>query len=105
MHFHLEKAVTLLGGEGRIQYAELSDESVLEVDMAVCGIGAVPAVHFLEDAGILENGVVPVNEHMCTGVEGIYAAGDIATVRDGTTGLRHRIEHWTEAVQQGHRAR
>jgi len=104
VHFHLGKAVTLLRGEGRIQFAELSDESVLEVDMVVCGIGAVPAVHFLEDAGIVENGAVPVDEQMCTSVEGIYAAGDIALVQDAITGTRRRVEHWTEAVQQGQHA-
>jgi NADPH-dependent 2,4-dienoyl-CoA reductase/sulfur reductase-like enzyme/nitrite reductase/ring-hydroxylating ferredoxin subunit len=102
--FHLGKTVTLLRGEGRIQFAQLSDETLLEVDLVLCCIGAIPATHFLEDAGIVEQGAVPVDEHMRTRVEDIYAAGDIAVVRDGQTGEARRITHWTEALQQGQHA-
>lgn len=104
VHFHLGRSVTALRGEGRVQGAELSDESTLEVDMVVAGIGIVPAVHFLEDAGIVDHGAIPVNEQMCTRAEGIYAAGDIAQVQDLVTGGRRRVEHWTEAMQQGRHA-
>ena len=104
VHFHLEKTVTLLGGEGKIQFAQLSDESSLEVDMVLCGIGAVPAVHFFEESGIVENGAVPVDEHLCTSEEGIYAAGEVAIVQDLKTGKRRRTEHWTEAIHQGRHA-
>jgi NADPH-dependent 2,4-dienoyl-CoA reductase/sulfur reductase-like enzyme/nitrite reductase/ring-hydroxylating ferredoxin subunit len=102
--FHLGKTVALLRGEARIQFAQLSDETLLEVDVVLCCIGAVPATHFLEDAGIVKQGAVPVDEHMQTSVEDVYAAGDIAVVRDSKTGSDRRITHWTEALQQGRHA-
>ena len=124
VQFHLGKTVTALKGEGRVQSAELSDESLLDVDLVVCGIGAVPATHFLEDAGIVEGGEVPVDEQMCTAVQDIYAAGDIAlltpgssrghgrgrdrrqsgSARNSSMETHRRIQHWTEAVQQGQHA-
>jgi NADPH-dependent 2,4-dienoyl-CoA reductase/sulfur reductase-like enzyme len=111
--------VTALKGEGRVQCAVLSDESRIDVDMVICGMGAVPATHFLEDAGIVEGGALPVDDKMCTTAQDIYAAGDIALLNlDGRRGLGsrssrgrsvalefpRRVQHWTEAVQQGRHA-
>jgi NADPH-dependent 2,4-dienoyl-CoA reductase/sulfur reductase-like enzyme/nitrite reductase/ring-hydroxylating ferredoxin subunit len=104
VHFHLGRSVIALRGEDSVKWAELSDESTLEVDMVVAGIGIVPAVHFLEDAGIVDHGAIPVDEQMCTSAERIYAAGDIVQVQDLITGGRRRVEHWTEAMQQGRHA-
>ncbi len=102
--FHLGKSVVRLTGEGSVEGAELSDESTLKADMVVAGIGIIPAVHFFEDIGIVENTVIPVDEHMATGVEGIYAAGDNTLVRDFITGGMRHVEHWSEAMQQGQHA-
>jgi len=104
VHFHLGLTVVSLKGDDMVREAELSDESSLPVDIVIAGTGIIPAVHFLEEAGIVENYVVPVDGQMRTKTEGIYAAGDIALVPDFLTGGKRRVEHWTEAMQQGQHA-
>jgi apoptosis-inducing factor 3 len=75
----------------------------VEADFVIIGVGVQPRVEFLEGTGIVENGAVPVDEHMQTRMPGIYAAGDIAALPDPDSG-RRRVEHWVAAERQGQRA-
>jgi NADPH-dependent 2,4-dienoyl-CoA reductase/sulfur reductase-like enzyme/nitrite reductase/ring-hydroxylating ferredoxin subunit len=106
VQFHLGLRVVRLEGDGTVKRVVLSDETMLSADMVVAGLGIVPAVHFLESSGLVEHNAVPVDEHLQTRVEDIFAAGDIALVPDFLTGGKRRVEHWTEAMRQGcHAAR
>ncbi len=53
---------------------------------------------------LVEEGAVPVDEHLRTEVPNVYAAGDIARVPSPLTGESHRIEHWAVAERQGQHA-
>jgi NADPH-dependent 2,4-dienoyl-CoA reductase/sulfur reductase-like enzyme/nitrite reductase/ring-hydroxylating ferredoxin subunit len=106
VRFHLGLNVLRLKGEDTVHGVELSDEKTLPADMVIAAIGILPAVHFLESSGLVENNAIPVDSRLQTGVEGIYAAGDIALIPDFLTGGKRRVEHWTEAMRQGcHAAR
>jgi NADPH-dependent 2,4-dienoyl-CoA reductase/sulfur reductase-like enzyme len=93
--------VTGLEGEGRVERVRLSDGSVLDADLVVVGVGAVPNTAWLESSGLgLDNGIV-CDETLSTGAEGVYAAGDVARWHNSLFDRPMRLEHWTSAAEQG----
>jgi NADPH-dependent 2,4-dienoyl-CoA reductase/sulfur reductase-like enzyme len=92
--------VTDVVGESRVTGVALSDGSLVDADVVVVGIGVIPNTEWLASAGLtLDNGIV------CDGsgqaAPGVYAAGDVARVANQWHGDSPRIEHWTNAVEQG----
>ncbi|UUZ59518.1 NAD(P)/FAD-dependent oxidoreductase [Nocardioides sp. B-3] len=81
---------------------QLSDGTVLEVDLLVVGIGIEPATELAERAGAATERGVLVDESMRTSVPGLYAAGDVASRRLGGRLIRH--EHFASAQAQGEAA-
>jgi NADPH-dependent 2,4-dienoyl-CoA reductase/sulfur reductase-like enzyme len=53
------------------------------------------------NSGLRANDGVVVNEYLETSVDGIYAAGDVASYHDTLFDKRRRVEHWDNAVSQG----
>jgi 3-phenylpropionate/trans-cinnamate dioxygenase ferredoxin reductase subunit len=85
-------------GEGRVERVLLADGSAVEADVVVVGIGVVPETGWLEGSGLtLENGVVC--DATLAAAPGVVAAGDVARWPLG--GQMVRIEHWTNATEQG----
>jgi len=102
----VECGVTIASIEGdtAVTGVRLADGRLFPADLLIVGIGAVPATDWLEGSGLtLENGIV-CDETLFTGVEGIWAAGDAARWLDPAVGALTRIEHWTNAIDQGIRA-
>lgn len=105
---HIEQGVDFKSGTG--VEAFLGEGSVagvkttageVEADLVVVGVGAAPRTGLAEMAGLeLKNGV-PVDAGLRTGVEGIYAAGDIANQFHPFYEGRIRVEHWANARRQG----
>lgn len=81
----------------------LDDDSIIEADLVVAGVGVRPRTALAEGAGLVTDRGVVVDEYLETSAPGIYAAGDIASYRDGAGG-RRRIEHWVVAQRQGQTA-
>jgi len=104
VRFHLGKTVTEIRGKRRVEEVVLSDGGRIATDAVVAGLGIVPAVEYLKDTGVVEEGVVPVNGRLETGVRGIFAAGDIAVVTDRPSGEKRRVEHWVVAERMGQHA-
>ncbi|MEV5835632.1 FAD-dependent oxidoreductase [Nocardia sp. NPDC052112] len=93
--------VTGLEGDGRVERVLLSDGTAIEADLVVVGIGAIPVTGWLEGSGLrLDNGVV-CDERLWTGVDGVYAAGDVARWHNPLFDRLMRLEHWTSAAEQG----
>jgi NADPH-dependent 2,4-dienoyl-CoA reductase/sulfur reductase-like enzyme len=73
----------------------------IEAFLAVVGVGVEPATGFLEGSGIeLDDGVV-VDDHFRASVDNVYAIGDVARFDDTVAGRPRRIEHWSNADNQG----
>ncbi len=93
-------------GGGQVRGVRLGDGTVVAADVVVVGVGVVPETAWLEGSGLtLDNGVVC--DETCLAAPGIVAAGDVARwpnpLFDGTP---MRLEHWTNATEQGvHAAR
>jgi NADPH-dependent 2,4-dienoyl-CoA reductase/sulfur reductase-like enzyme len=83
----------------------LATGEVLPADLVVAGIGAVPATGWLEGSGLTlherDRGVV-CDATLAAGPPGVYAAGDVAHVANPLfDGEPMRLEHWTNAAEQG----
>jgi NADPH-dependent 2,4-dienoyl-CoA reductase/sulfur reductase-like enzyme len=93
-------SVADVSGESRVASVVLSDGSRIDADVVVVGIGVTPNTEWLEGSGLtLDNGIV-CND--CgEAAPGVYAAGDVARVANRWHGDSPRIEHWTNAVEQG----
>jgi NADPH-dependent 2,4-dienoyl-CoA reductase/sulfur reductase-like enzyme len=86
----------------------LDDGQIIEADLVVAAVGSVPNVGWLADTGLdLSAGVIC--DHMCVpvgsigedGVVSVVAAGDAASWFNPLYERQMRVEHWTNAIEQG----
>jgi len=97
----LGEEVAAFAGDSWLRAVTTKSGLAVEADLAVVGVGVVPAVEFLRGSGLaLSNGVV-VNERFETSAPGVYAVGDVANVFDPQYGRHRRIEHWSNASYHG----
>jgi 3-phenylpropionate/trans-cinnamate dioxygenase ferredoxin reductase subunit len=98
----LGTGVAALRGAKDVEAVVLDDGRVEVADVVVVGIGVVPRTELADGAvGLrVDNGIV-VDEHLATGVEGIFAAGDVANAWHPHYGRHLRVEHWANALHQG----
>ena len=99
--------VTVAGilGEERAEGVRLADGTVLVADVVVVAIGAAPETAWLGGSGlVVDDGVVcDASLHAAPYV---VAAGDVARVPGSPGEGTLRLEHWTNAAEQGaHAAR
>ncbi|MEU6083886.1 FAD-dependent oxidoreductase [Streptomyces sp. NPDC047108] len=88
-------------GDGRAERVVLSDGSALATDLVVVGVGAEPAADWCADSGVATAEGVLCDRHLATSAPGVYAAGDIARWHNPLFGREMRLEHWTNAAEQG----
>jgi len=82
----------------------LSDETQLDADAVVVGIGVAANIGWLEGSGLaLENGIV-CEASLCAGPPAVYAIGDAANWLNELFDRRMRVEHWINAGEQGRHA-
>ena len=87
--------------ELRADGVELGDGTLVPADVVVVGIGVAPATGWLLDSGLeLRDGVV-CDATLAAGPPLVYAAGDIARWPNELYGEEMRVEHWTNAAEQG----
>ena len=78
----------------------LDDGSVLDADAVVVGIGVVPTTAWLEGSGLeIADGVVA--DATLHAADDVVVAGDVARWFDQKLDALVRIEHWTNAAEQG----
>ncbi len=102
----------LIGGEGRVVAAELSDGGRIEADLVVVALGAVRNTEWLQGSGLsADEGGLDCDAHgFALDEEGqpdqrILAAGDVARFPHPLyDGRRVALEHWSHAVAQGQHA-
>ncbi len=80
----------------------LEDGRTIAADLIVVGIGAVPNVELAQDAGLVIDNGIAVDEHLRTSVPDIFAAGDCCSFPlRHYGGRRVRLEAWRNAQDQG----
>jgi 3-phenylpropionate/trans-cinnamate dioxygenase ferredoxin reductase subunit len=94
--------VRLVGMDGRVAAAELSDGSMLDVDFVIVGIGVTPNDRLARESGLdVGNGIV-VDEHTRSSDRDIHAVGDCALLP--WRGQHVRLESVQNAVDQAEAA-
>jgi NADPH-dependent 2,4-dienoyl-CoA reductase/sulfur reductase-like enzyme len=84
----------------RVNGVALVDGSVIPADVVVVGVGVSPTTQWLEDSGLeIDNGVKA--DATLHGADDVVVAGDLARWFDERLGTETRIEHWTNAAEQG----
>jgi NADPH-dependent 2,4-dienoyl-CoA reductase/sulfur reductase-like enzyme len=94
-------------GKERVTGVVLSSGEVIDVDLIVVGVGALPATGWLIGSGVAlspADGGVMCDEYLRTSVAGVYAAGDVVHWPNGLLGVTMRLENWTNASDQGTQA-
>jgi 3-phenylpropionate/trans-cinnamate dioxygenase ferredoxin reductase component len=95
----LGAGVAALEGGSRVERIRLADGSCVAADVVVVGIGVRPETGWLEGSGLrLDDGILC--DEACQAAPGIVAAGDVARWPNRRYGMRMRVEHWTNAVEQ-----
>ena len=96
-----DDTVAAFEGAERVERITTQGGHRIECDFVVVGLGVEPATDLLAGTGVeIDNGVL-VDEYCRTGVEGIYAAGDVANHYHPVFKRHIRIEHWQNALKQG----
>jgi 3-phenylpropionate/trans-cinnamate dioxygenase ferredoxin reductase component len=97
----LGQGVEAFEGDGTVGSVRTSGGRVVECDFAVVGIGIAPRTQLAGDAGIaVDNGIV-VNASLETSASGVFAAGDVANAWHPFYEQHIRVEHWSNALNQG----
>lgn len=102
---HSRKGVDLRCGVGvagiDTEGVHLADGTTVPADVVVVGIGVVPNVEWLAGSGAeLQDGVLCDETLAVVGLPKVWAAGDVVRWPHARYG-EIRIEHWTNAVEQG----
>ena len=109
VNVRLGVAVEAIEGSDRPERVRLSDGSVVAADVVVVGIGVTPTTAWLEGSGVdVADGILCDSRLrvMAGGVPlpGVVAAGDVARWAHPGRGEHIRVEHWTNAAEQGEAA-
>lgn len=102
VELRLGATIDSIHGFGAVDAVVLGDGRTEQVDLVVVGVGVRPRTELAETTAALQvdNGIV-VDEHLWTGVPGVYAAGDVANAFHPHYGRHVRVEHWANALNQG----
>jgi NAD(P)H-nitrite reductase large subunit len=77
------------------------DKTKLSCDMVVLAIGVRPNIELINGSGIKTNQGIIVDSTMQTNKKNIFAAGDIAEVREQIEGSIGSFAIWPNAIEQG----
>jgi 3-phenylpropionate/trans-cinnamate dioxygenase ferredoxin reductase subunit len=91
-------------GNGNVHALRLSDQSIVEVDHIVVGVGVEPDISWLAGSGLDQSGGIPVDPHGRTSIDRVFASGDAAATLDERRGRYIAGSHWEAAGRQGARA-
>jgi 3-phenylpropionate/trans-cinnamate dioxygenase ferredoxin reductase component len=88
-------------GNSRVEAVRLDGGKTVPADLVVVGIGVIPETGWLASSGLtIDNGVL-CDATLATSAPRVVAAGDVARWPNLLFGETMRIEHWTNAIDQG----
>lgn len=101
---HLERGVDLRCGVTVTEVTEsgvrLADGELVDADEVLIAVGSLPNTDWLDGSGLTVGDGVVCDEY-CEAARNVYAAGDVARWYNPLFGQSMRIEHRTNAAEQG----
>lgn len=98
------EVVALEGQHGRVQRARLNTGETLTCDLVGVAIGVRPNLALARQAGLHCDRGVLVDEYLRTSAPDVYAAGDVAQIRDRWSGEYRLDSLWPSAIASGRAA-
>lgn len=98
---HFTELSRIIGESGRVVGVEASDGTRVECDLVAAAIGVLPQKDLAEGAGLTCDRGVLVDPYLRSSEPDIFAAGDIAEIRDPLTGKGTVEVLWNTAVAKG----
>jgi 3-phenylpropionate/trans-cinnamate dioxygenase ferredoxin reductase subunit len=92
-------AAERFAGDGRFEALVTKEGRTIEGDLAVVGVGVEPMLEAVGEEVVVDNGVV-VDPTLRTGVDGVWAVGDVARHDHPVLGSI-RAEHFDNAIKMG----
>jgi NADPH-dependent 2,4-dienoyl-CoA reductase/sulfur reductase-like enzyme len=101
VQIHTNAAVTeILSSRGGLAGVRLADGTVVLADDVLVAIGSVPNTEWLTGSRLtVHNGLVC--DEYCAAAPGVYGVGDVARWHSPLFGTAMRVEHRTNAAEQG----
>jgi 3-phenylpropionate/trans-cinnamate dioxygenase ferredoxin reductase subunit len=97
----METGVEAFEGGNAVERVRTSDGRELECDLVVVGVGVTPRTQLAAEAGMAVNDGIIADQHLQTSGPGVFAAGDVAHAHHPFYGQGIRVEHWSNALNQG----
>jgi NAD(P)H-nitrite reductase large subunit len=91
----------IIGANGRVTGVEISEGARIACEIVAVAIGVRPVIELAQTAGLDCGRGVLVDEYLRSSDEHVFAAGDIAEVRDPQTGRGALHVLWNTAVDKG----
>ena len=98
---HFTELARILGRDGRVVGVETGDGTQIPCDLVAVAVGVRPDIALAKAAGLDCGRGVLVDEYLRSSDADIFAAGDIAEVRDARTDRRTLEVLWSSAVAKG----
>lgn len=97
-----EEVGEVIGKGGKFRGVKLKNSGdTVHGEILGMAIGIVPNIEFLKDSDVKTNKGVPVDDHMRTNVQNVYAGGDIAEVTDPILNRSYVMGLWEPARHHG----
>ncbi|RSM53361.1 FAD-dependent oxidoreductase [Actinoplanes sp. ATCC 53533] len=101
VHIHTHAAVTeIVHAGGTVAGVRLADGPLVPADDVLVAIGSKPNTEWLAGSGLADHDGVGCDEY-CAAADGVYGVGDVARWYNPLFGTAMRVEHRTNATEQG----
>ena len=98
---HTDAAVTeIVHAGGTVAGVRLADGTLVPADDVLVAIGSTPNTEWLAGSGLADRDGVGCDEY-CAAADGVYGVGDVARWYNPLFGTAMRVEHRTNAAEQG----
>ncbi|HEX5725053.1 MAG TPA: FAD-dependent oxidoreductase [Longimicrobiaceae bacterium] len=92
------------GKNGRLTGVETAAGAVVPCDVLAVAVGVRPRLELAQAAGVETDRGILVDDRLESRTPGVFAAGDVAQVRDPVTGRAELDTLWSSALAQGRAA-
>jgi len=97
----LNKQIDKINKKNDIYEILLNDNSIIETDFIIAGIGSTPSVKLFENTNLkLDNGIA-TNQYCETSIKDVYAAGDVSNFYHPLYKRNIRLESYQHAQNHG----
>lgn len=100
IHLHTGIGYVKVEGSAHLEAVDIGNRTVQTRILGI-GVGLLPNLEAVRDAGIEVRGGIRANEYLETSAPDVYTAGDVAEFFDLTVGRHRMLGNWINAQQHG----